>query len=347
MPSSRARNIRGLSCLGLAITVSTGACGPTPIEVSGPVPETPPQPPVALEAPLRPGQVLKVAGPATRPISRRMVTVDARSPRTEIGRFPAGTRVRIAVVETRWNHDPSAPFYDAAGKPGESCGAPGRTCVGGPGVPVMGLILLTTPADASMGAPQRACAPRHRLFIPNGVEFAVPEDTELALAPNDWEDGLQDNAGSIRVQVETTAGRGGKSMGKVKLDVDARRAQTSLGHFTAGQYVRVSVLGGQWTHDPTAPLVGAGGVGKAVCQASGGHLCAGGDARAPRMGLIMLVGACTTSAPRAMAERRFIPEGASFVLEKDSDLALGPNDWEDGCANNAGASIVDVAAELP
>lgn len=328
------------------LAVATWACGPTPIEVAGPVPETPPQP-MAADPPLRPGQVLKVAGPVTRPISRRMVTVDAKRPRTEIGRFPAGTRVRIAVVETRWNHDPSAPFSDAGGVPGETCGAPGHTCVGAPGTPLMGLVLLTTSADAPLAAPERTCAPRHRLFIPNGVEFAVPEDTELALAPNDWEDGLANNTGSLLVQVETTAGRGGKASAKVNVNVDARRARTSLGHFSTGQYVRISVLGGRWTHDPTAPLVGAGGAGKALCQASGGHLCAGGDAKAPMMGLILLVGPCTVSAPRALPERRFIPEGVSFVLDRDADLALGPNDWEDGCANNAGAAIVDVETELP
>lgn len=331
----------------LLVPLAINACGPTPIEVAGPVPETPPQPLAIDPMPARPAQVLKVAGDAARPTSRRMVTVDAKSPRTSIGQFPAGTRVKIAVVETRWNNDPSAPFFDAAGSPGDRCGAPGHTCVGGnDAAPLMGLILLTTPASGPRVAHDTTCAPRHRLFIPNGVEFAVPEDTELSLAPNDREDGLADNRGSIRVQVETAQNKGARGA-KVKVDVDARAAQTSLGRFTAGQYVRISVLGGRWSSDGKGPMVDAGGLGRALCQASGGHLCPAGDGKAPMMGLVLLVGPCVASAPRAASIPRYIPDGVSLVLDQDSELALGPNDWEDGCANNAGAAIVDVEAELP
>lgn len=306
--------------------------------------ETPPQPPPPVE--LLPAKPLQVAGPATRPTEHRIVTVDARRPSTRIGHYPAGTRVRISIVDARWNHDPRSPFLGAAGHPRERCNTPGHECVGGNGVaPLMGLILLTTADDAPMFPPNHVCAPRDRLFIPNGVEFAVPEVANLAFAPNDWADGLADNAGSIQVQLEVSHGKGARGE-KSKVDVDARK-ETPIGTVVPGQYVRISVLGGRWRHDPQGPMVSAGGLSRSLCQASGGHRCTGGDAKAPRMGLMLLVSPCTLGAPKPIVDRRFIPEGASFTLSHASDLALGPNDSADACGNNAGAAIVDVEAELP
>jgi hypothetical protein len=340
----RRRTLLFLAPIALApLALGALSCRPAPIEVA-PFPETPPEPPPPVE--ILPAKPLQVAGPATRATERRMITVDARQPRTRIGRYPAGTRVRLSIVDTRWNHDPAAPFFGAAGHPRERCQDSGHACVGGDGAaPLMGLILLTTADDAPTVSRGQTCAPRDRLFIPNGVEFAVPEETSLALSPNDWGDGLADNAGSIQVQVEVSSGKGARGR-KWKVDADARRA-TPIGTFTPGQYVKISVLGGRWKSDPHAPLVSAGGLSKALCQASGGHLCAGGNLRAPSMGLILLVSPCAAAAPERAVTRRYIPEGGSFTLSHGSELSLGPNDWEDGCGNNAGAAIVDFEAELP
>jgi hypothetical protein len=326
----------------IAAASSLLACAPTPIEVMpAPVVEPAPEPVVVR----RPPQDLKVAGPAVT-TTKRVVTVDARQPRTAIGRMPAGARVRISVLEARWSNDPGAPFHDASGDPGQRCGSPGHTCVGGDGAaPLMGLILMTAPADAPPVTEVR-CAPQHRLYVPHGVEFAVPEETELALAPNDWEDGLDDNAGAIQVEVQVAASRGARAERR-RIEVDARRARTPRGRFQAGQYVRVSVLGGRWKNAAAAALVDAAGVARSKCRGDGVHPCAGGEEAAPMMGLILLVGPCVTRAARPVTERRFIPDGAELVLARESDLFLGPNDWEDGCDNNRGAAIVEVESELP
>lgn len=331
--------------LASLIFLSLAACGPRPIVVDGPVtaPPAPPPPPVARG----PAAPLQVAGPVTPAATRRMVTVDARIPRTSVGRFPAGTRLRVRVVDARWNEDPRHAFVGAAGRIGRRCGAPGRVCVGSDEAPAMGLVLLTSPAVIAREAPRRACAPEHRLFIPRGVEFVVPEDAELAVGPNELESHLLDNQGSIRVSVEVAQGRSGKAVARRVVDVDARSPRTSLGRFSAGEYVRISVLGGRWADGGATPMVDAAGIGKALCNNLGPELCPGGHARAPSMGLILLMGPCVAAAPAPRWERRLVPEGVSLTLSEEAEVALGPNDWEDGCADNAGAAIVEVEVEMP
>ena len=34
-----------------------------------------------------------------------------------------------------------------------------------------------------------------------------------------------------------------------------------------------------------------------------------------------------------------------MTVIRESDFFLGPNDWEDGCANNAGAAVVEVETD--
>jgi hypothetical protein len=320
------------------------ACGPTPIVVDAPQPEPPPPPePVAVVAP-GPARVLQVAGDVRR--ERRIVTVPANSPRTPIGHFLAGQRVRISVLDARWTSDPGQPFRDARGVPGTRCLDGGRTCVGGDGAaPLMGLILVQAPVGVSAAPAEATCAPRHRIFVPHGVEFAVPEETELSLAPNDWDDDLANNSGALRVDVETASGPRARASGKVRVEVDARRARTSLGRFHAGQYVRISVAGGRWSHDGAAAAVDAAGALRVKCASSPGHACLGGDTVAPLMGLMLLVGPCGSQPPRPALERRYIPEGIELTVIRESDLFLGPNDWEDGCADNAGAAMVEVESE--
>jgi hypothetical protein len=61
------------------------------------------------------------------------------------------------------------------------------------------------------------------------------------------------------------------------------------------------------------------------------------------MGLILLTSASGCAEPRPVeVERRFIPHGADVVLEQESDVFLGPNDWENGLYNNTGSARVEV-----
>lgn len=334
------------TALILLAGAALAACRPAPIVVDGPVLDPPPPPPpIAPPAPGGPVRPLQVAVSPARPASHRMVTVDARSPRTSVGRFPAGTKLRISVVDAHWNEHAQATFVGAEGRVGRRCGAPGRVCVGSDDAPPMGLVLLT---NAGAGeSPRRGCAPEHRLFIPRGVEFLVPEDAELAVGPNEVESRLGDNVGSLRVSVEVSQGRSGKVIGKRTIEVDARAARTSLGRFHAGEYLRISVVGGRWGQDQWTPLVDAAGLGKTLCGNLGPELCPGGDSRAPSMGLILLMGPCVSATPAPVWERQYIPAGVTMTLRRDTDVALGPNDWEDACADNAGAVLVDVEAEGP
>ncbi|MFT3768875.1 MAG: hypothetical protein QM820_25815 [Minicystis sp.] len=336
------RALRPLLCAAFLL----GGCGPTPIEVAPPIaPEPPPLPPPDPPAVVRgPPRELKVAGdPAPH---RRLVTVDARRPRTAIGHFQAGERVRVSVLEARWTNDPGSPFHDAAGDPEQRCGSPGHACVGGnDAAPMMGLVLLSVPTEATTRM-ETTCAPQHRLFVPHGVEFAVPEETELALAPNDWDDDLANNSGALRVDVEVASGLKGRPARR-RVDVDARSARTALGRFHAGEYVRISVAGGRWSHDRTAAAVDASGAPRVKCASAAGHACLGGDAAAPLMGLMLLVGPCVAGPARPAIERRFIPHGIELTVSRESDLFLGPNDWEDGCDNNAGAAVVEVSTDSP
>ncbi|APR80288.1 Hypothetical protein A7982_05635 [Minicystis rosea] len=308
-------------------------------------PEPPPPPPPEPAVVRGPAKVLQVAGDPER--HRRLVTVDARTPRTPIGHFLGGTRLRISVLETRWTNDPAGPFVDASGRSDQRCGSPGHACVGRDDDPMMGLVLVSVPTAASTIAPEAACAPRHRLFIPHGVEFAVPEDTELALAPNGWADALSDNTGALRIDVEIASGAGARASSRRRVEVDAKHASTSLGRFHAGEYVRISIVSGRWSQGPGAALVDASGAARVKCASSAGHTCLGGDATAPLMGLMLVVGPCSASPAQPAIGRRFIPHGIEMTVIRESDLFLGPNAWEDGCANNAGAAVVEVETDRP
>lgn len=312
-----------------SVALLLAACAPElPPEVGVPVVDEPPPLPARPEiVPQR--QPLQVAGNVER--AHRIHTIDATRPRTSIGRYPAGSRVRIAVVDAHWSARPGGPFVGASGFADQRCASPG--CLAGDGAaPLMGLTLVTAPSG------EVACAAQDRLFIPDGVEFLVPEDTELWLAPNARPDLLAGNTGSIQVEVAVSTGRGGKTTGKTRVDVDARSPRTAIGRFRAGQYVRVTVLGGRWGQGAAA--VDARGVARTLCQAAPGLRCLG-DAKAPLMGLTMLVGPCSGAA----VERRFVPTGAEVRLTREAELFLGPNDREDACQDNAGAVVVDVESE--
>lgn len=320
----------------LGVVAASAACSPV-TEVylqtaAGPGPGAPPQ-------------ALVVAGgeDPDAPGERRVVLVDAKVPRTSIGRFRAGDRVQLRVLEGLWTYAPGAEVVGPQGLR-ENCRAPApHVCAAGEGVaPGMGLMLF---AKAEPRPP--ACTPSNRLSIPTGVEFAMPQDAFLFLAPNDWEDGVDNNAGAIDVVFETASSKTAPALSRQKLAVQANQARTPLGLVGAGVYVRVSVTGGTWNNDPGGARVGSEGDAGQRCLGSGAHTCAAGEGRAPLMGLTLVMASCEDGGiARAVPDwKQFIGAGADVVVESDGELLLGPNDWEDGCHDNSGFLKVEVVAE--
>ena len=271
---------------------------------------------------------------------RREVVVDARVPRTSLGRFHMGDRVRLHVLGGKWTFAGGGEMVGANGLSG-TCRAPApHACAAGEdAAPGMGLILFTR-AD-----PRPAqCAPSQRFFIPTGVEFAMPQDAFLFLAPNDWEDSVSDNKGSIQVEVETAASKTAQAFSRRRLDVLGTEARTPLGILGAGAYLRVSVLGGTWSQDTGVARVGPEGIPTDKCFGGGSHVCPAGDGRAPLMGLTLLMASCEDGGvPRTVPDgKRFVGADADFFVAADGELLLGPNDWEDGCHDNSGSLRVEV-----
>lgn len=333
-----------------AFALSCGP-GPTLVErpVSSPAASSPASSAEASEGgAARAPQTLQVAG--SEPRERRRVEVDAQVPRTFIGRAEAGERVRIAVIESKWRHDPAEPFVTAKGVAGSPClGGGAHRCVAGEGAaPMMGLMLLVPSRSAGP-----ACAEPNRLDMSKlhqqGVEFAMPADAFLLFAPNDRLDQLHDNSGSVRVSVEVmTSPSGGSAVFRGTREVDARSAGTLVGRFRAGQHVRVSVQGGKWSAGRGEALVDASGVRGSMCSSGRDRACIGGEGAAPLMALTLLMAPCEggIEASRGQLERRYIPSGADFVVERGGDLFLAPNDWDDGMFNNEGSATVEVEIGL-
>jgi hypothetical protein len=337
------------------VAASAGAlalsCGPSPgvVDRSALSPAASSASPTSSGAATDPGvargpQTLQVAG--SEPRERRRVEVDAKAPRTFIGRVEAGERVRVAVIESRWRHDPGEPFVTAKGVVDSPClGGGAHRCVAGEGAaPMMGLILLVPSRSAGP-----ACAEPNRLDMSKlhqqGIEFAMPADAFLFFAPNDRLDHLHDNSGSVRVSVEvTTSPSGGSAVFRGTREVDARSAGTLVGRFRAGQHVRVSVQGGKWSPGRGEALVDAGGVRGTMCSSGRERSCIGGEGAAPLMALTLLMAPCEggIEASRGQFERRYIPNGADFVAERGGEMFLAPNDWDDGMFNNEGSAIVEV-----
>lgn len=65
------------------------------------------------------------------------------------------------------------------------------------------------------------------------------------------------------------------------------------------------------------------------------------------MALVLIMASCADGgiAPASEVERRYIPNGIDFVVERESEVFLGPNDWEDGCFDNSGSLRVEVTVE--
>jgi hypothetical protein len=350
-----ALQFRSLSLAAASAGALALSCGPSPtiVERPGLSPTAssgaPASSGAAPEASVAKGpQTLQVAG--SEPRERRRVEVDAKSPRTFIGRVEAGERVRIAVIESKWRNDPGEPFVTVKGVVGSPClGDGAHRCVAGEGAaPMMGLILLVPSRSAGP-----ACAEPNRLDMSKlhqqGVEFAMPTDAFLFFAPNDRLEHLHDNSGSVRVSVEVmTSPSGGSAVFRGTREVDARSAGTLVGRFRAGQHVRVSVQGGKWSAGRGEALVDAGGVRGSMCSSGRSRSCIGGEGAAPLMALTLLMAPCEggIEASRGQLERRYIPNGADFIAERGGEIFLAPNDWDDGMFNNEGSATVEVEIGL-
>jgi hypothetical protein len=340
MPSSRICAFRGSSSSGLprraalpllGLALAGAACSssaPTYLRTAA----------EPGDEPVRPGLVVAEGDPA----ERRVALVDARVPRTSIGHFRAGDRVQLRVIEGLWTYAPGAELVGPNGLR-DTCRAPApHVCAAGEdAAPGMGLLLF-----AKADPRPAACSPSHRFYIPTGVEFAMPQDAFLFLAPNDREDGVFNNTGAVDVVVEAAPDRTAPAFSKQKLAVQANEARTPLGRLSAGVYLRVSVLGGTWSNDPGATRVGSEGNAASKCHGGGEHVCPAGEGRAPIMGLTLLMASCEDGGlPRTIPDaKRMIGAGADVVVETDGELLLGPNDWEDGCHDNSGFMKVEVTA---
>jgi hypothetical protein len=317
----------------LALSTCIFSCAPRPAIELRPK-GAPPQP---EEAP-RNAAVVTVQRPRGTEI-----TVDAKSPRTPIGHVRPGARVRISVIEARWTNDPGAPLVGAEGGK-EMCSSSGQhECIAGHHVaPIMGLVLISESIESAPPGP--ACTVRDRIPAPDGVEFEAPEEADLLLAPNDWEDGLSDNRGALEVEVEIGPSKAQKPTSRSVVRVDARERAALAAHVLRGQYVRITPKGGSWSHVASGKLVGAAGSSGERCQGVAGHRCIGGDGVAPTMGLVVLVAPCgaASRAPRRVVTRAYIPWGTELLADREADLFLAPNDWEDGLFNNAGSARVTV-----
>jgi len=285
---------------------------------------------------------------AARPAGREVV-VDAKNARTALGHVARGSRVHISVVEAQWSNAASGELFGTEGGK-ENCQASGgHVCATrDDATPIMALVLISESSEQV--AASTSCAVRDRLFAANGIEFEVPEDMELFLAPNDWEDGLSNNRGALEVLVEVSPSKSAKSDARRVISVSAQEPRTLAGRLARGRYVRVTPQRGKWSHDPNAELFASEGSSKDRCLDSGPHRCIGGHGAGPMMSLVALVSPCrqTPAGTQVRAERRPIPWGVDFVADRDLDLFLAPNDWEDGLFDNRGSArvVVEVTPAL-
>ncbi len=192
----------------------------------------------------------------------------------------------------------------------------------GPAEPVRPNLVVAASDPGEQRPTPAACAPSHRFYIPTGVEFAMPQDAFLFLAPNDWEDGVFNNAGAVDVAVEVASDKTAPAFSKQKLVVAANSARTPIGRLSAGAYLRVSVLGGTWNNDPGSARVGSEGSATEKCHGGGAHTCAAGEGRAPIMGLTLLMASCEDGGlPRKIAdENQMVGAGTDGAVEADGEL---------------------------
>jgi hypothetical protein len=337
MPSRSHPALRGLLPL---LAFAGAACAPRGTLWIPPASEPgAPAPEPGSRAP----RTLTVAG-ESQAAPRREILVDARRGRTSIGHFHRGDRLHLRVLGGRWANLPGGQEAGPFGLQFPCVTSGPHTCAAGNGAaPMMAHLLFTkTPPEPP------ACAAAHRFFIPNGVEQTLPEDSFLFLAPNDWEDGMENNAGAVEVSVDVRARGGALAAVRRKLRVQATEPRSPLGRFAAGTRVSISVLGGTWSNDPGVPRVGPEGVTNAACTGGGAHTCAAGEGRAPMMGLVLVMASCEDGGvARPPPETRAqVGPAVELGVAHEGELFLGPNDWEDELDDNTGFLKVEITGPL-
>lgn len=315
--------------LGPSIVVLLAGCGSRPPERLR----------LATGGRAAPPNVEPLVVAAEPPGERHEVVVDARIPRTSLGHFRRGDRVRIQALSGKWTYTGGGEMVGPGGL-ATFCVAPApHVCAAGNGAaPGMALMLFSRPDPE----PPR-CSPTHRFLIPNGVEMEIPESSHVFLAPNDWEDGVSDNSGQVHVQVDLSPSKSAPIFQTQQIDVKANRARTPLGLMRAGTYLRVTVGGGSWQPSPSEGDVGPAGHSKEKCVGAG-HTCAAGEG-APRMGLVFLMSRCMDGGvPSDVVETKTFLGGGEYkdAFQEDGVLEVGPNDWEDGCGDNAGEIRLEI-----
>ena len=298
----RPRWIHALRCVVASLAFVTLGCGEAPPVLATPEAEPAPVAVVAKDPP-----TLQVAAADPEQPAGQLFTIDARTGPLNIGRFRAGDRLRVQVVETRWTNCPGCTLMGAGGDPLQRCiGGRAHSCLGGEdAAPLMGLIAVISPRNVV----STRCD-RNRIPAGHGVEFEVPATMDVSLFaqgsnPGGWVARGEDTT----VRVELSQRRDTPVHSRFDVVLNGRTGEQSVGRFQAGQYLRVTVLG---PVRDTASIV----LGTAVCQ--------------------------TPSFLETQPERRFLPLGGEIVVEREGDVSLGPNDWEDGMFDNEGFCRVAV-----
>lgn len=283
------------------VPLGLSGCAEVPPAVAAP--EAPP--PAAQVA--RPVPTLQVAGPDPTEPAGQLVTLPADRGLTPLGRFGAGDRVRIQVIEAHWTHAAGGPLFSAAGDPERRCVGGGlHACLGGEdAAPWMGLVAVIRPRQLAPTGCDRS-----RIPAGGGVEFEVPRTMEVSLLASSGSlGGWVARGEETRVRVETSRRRDAPVESRFDVVVSGRTGVLQLGRFAAGSYVRFTVLG---PPREASSLV----LETAICPGPSG--------------------------PVPQVERRFLPLGGELVLERDSDVSLGPNDWEDALFDNEGFCRVAI-----
>lgn len=262
----------------------------------------PPAAQVAHEAP-----TLQVAGPDPAEPAGQLVTLAANRGLASLGTFAAGQRLRIHVLEAHWTPSRGGALFSAAGDPSRRCVGGGlHACLAGEdAAPWMGLVAVITPRQ-----PAPVGCDRDRIPAGGGVEFEVPRAMDVSVSavganPGGWVARGEETS----VRVETSRRRDTPVQSRFDVVVSARTGAVPVGRFAPGNYVRFTVLG------------------------------------PPRdaSSIVLETAMCPLPARPVLAtQRRYLPQGGEIVLERESEVSLGPNDWEDAMFDNEGFCRVSV-----
>ena len=125
------------------------------------------------------------------------------------------------------------------------------------------------------------------------------------------------------------------------ITVDAKMPVTLVGQYKQGQKVDLEPKGGQWSNGPGMTMVGPEGDTKSLCMGDGGHHCIGRDAKAPVMGLMVLMSSCPIEQCNPFGID-YVSGPITLTVPLDGYLYLAPNDWAEAVGDNSGSVQVDV-----